>query len=292
MLTSPVASVAGVAAGGRHRPVDRRRSASGRRCWPSCRGRPATSPRRRGPRRRRRRGLWAGGHRRVRDRRAQMPSRCWRGGGRSCPSRVMSARAAVGRPVRQTVRVYRGRRARSSAPLSGVLAIAAVVGCGGDDPHELVGYRVEPVPDVGDVSAAGPHRNDGADFSLRADAGQDAARLLRLHELSRLLPEHDVRTSSSPASGSTIPSRLEVAMVTVDPARDLDVLAELRHELRSRRPRARHRRRRRPRLARLGVRGLVRRAHRLETVRSRSPTRPCCTPSTTPVRSCWRGRSV
>ncbi len=107
---------------------------------------------------------------------------------------------------------------------SGVLAIAAVVGCGGDDPHELVGYRSEPVPDVAGVTLPDLTAG-GADFSFVAEPD----RLLLVYFGYTNCPDFCPTTMSDVKLARQRlddPERVDVAMVTVDPGRDLDVLAD------------------------------------------------------------------
>ena len=108
---------------------------------------------------------------------------------------------------------------------AGVLAIAAVVRMRrGDDPHELVGYRSEPVPDVADVTLPDLTAS-GADFSFVADP----AGLLLVYFGYTNCPDFCPTTMSDVKLARQRldePERVDVAMVTVDPGRDLDVLAD------------------------------------------------------------------
>ena len=108
-----------------------------------------------------------------------------------------------------------------------VALLAAGCGAGGDSAsRELTGYRREPVPVVGELSLPDVTR-DGADFPLRADPGH----LLVIYFGYTNCPDFCPTTLSDlrlalrrmdPADAE----RIDVAMATVDPARDLPVLAD------------------------------------------------------------------
>jgi protein SCO1/2 len=103
-----------------------------------------------------------------------------------------------------------------------LIAVAALAGCGGES-RELAGYSVEPVPAVGDIVLP-DLTNDGADFALRADPGK----ILLVYFGYANCPDFCPNTMSNVKLARQRlddPAELEMAMVTVDPARDLDALA-------------------------------------------------------------------
>ena len=113
----------------------------------------------------------------------------------------------------------RASRWRSLAVMVGAVALAA---CGGES-RELAGYRVEPVPAVGEIVLP-DLTNDGADFALRADAGK----ILLVYFGYTNCPDFCPNTMANVKLARQRlddPAELEMAMVTVDPARDLDTLA-------------------------------------------------------------------
>jgi protein SCO1/2 len=103
-----------------------------------------------------------------------------------------------------------------------MLGALAQTACGGGT-RELAGYRVEPVPDVGDIVLP-DLTDDGADFALRADSGK----LLLVYFGYTNCPDFCPNTMANVKLARQRlddPADLETAMVTVDPARDLDTLA-------------------------------------------------------------------
>ena len=102
----------------------------------------------------------------------------------------------------------------------GTLAIAA---CGGGGSRELAGYRVEPLPTVGDITLP-DLTNDDAAFPLRADPGK----ILLIYFGYTNCPDFCPNTMANiklARQKLDDPANLEMAMVTVDPDRDLDTLA-------------------------------------------------------------------
>lgn len=113
--------------------------------------------------------------------------------------------------------------------LAPVVAAALLTACGGDEPHQFAGYDVQPEPQVGDVTlpdlAAG-----GADFTMRAPA--DGLLLVYFGytncplECPTTLGDVAVIEQALALDEPGIDDRIEVAMVSIDPARDLPVLAD------------------------------------------------------------------
>ena len=119
------------------------------------------------------------------------------------------------------------RRPRSLIALAvaGTLTIAA---CGGDDStarpdadRELAGYRRDPAPVVGDLTLP-DLTADGEEFAIRADPGEILAVYFGYTNCPDFCPTtlSDLRLATrrmDPADAA----RVDLAMVTVDPPRDL-----------------------------------------------------------------------
>jgi protein SCO1/2 len=104
-------------------------------------------------------------------------------------------------------------------PVAAALALAS---CGGES-RQLVGYSVEPVPAVGDITLP-DLSNDDAAFALRADPGK----MLLVYFGYTHCPDFCPNTMTNVKLARQQlddPAKLEMAMVTVDPARDLGTLA-------------------------------------------------------------------
>ncbi len=107
------------------------------------------------------------------------------------------------------------------------LALCAAIlltGCGGGDPRELAGYQREPAPMVGDL-ALPDLANDGEPFAFRAEPGELLVVYFGYTNCPDFCPTtmSDVRLALRQLDD---PSAVAVAMVTVDPDRDLPVLAD------------------------------------------------------------------
>ncbi len=116
-------------------------------------------------------------------------------------------------------------RPRRRRLAGGLLALGAVTlaACGGDDPRQLAGYSVEPVPTVGDI-ALPDLTNDSTEFPLRADPG----RMLLVYFGYTNCPDFCPNTMANiklARQQVDDPAKVEMAMVTVDPERDLATLA-------------------------------------------------------------------
>ncbi|HWL45288.1 MAG TPA: SCO family protein [Ilumatobacter sp.] len=107
-------------------------------------------------------------------------------------------------------------------------ALGLLAGCG-SDPHEFAGLTVEPLPQVGDVTLP-DLANGGAPFTMRAPDGG----LLLVYfgytncpfECPTTLGDVSLIERALAVDDPGIDQRIELAMVTVDPARDLPVLAD------------------------------------------------------------------
>jgi protein SCO1/2 len=116
-------------------------------------------------------------------------------------------------------------RVRGAWIATAVLALGATVfaACGGGEQRQLAGYRVEPLPSVGDLTLP-DLTNDGAAFPLRADTGK----ILLVYFGYTNCPDFCPNTMANiklARQKLDQPADLEMAMVTVDPIRDLDTLA-------------------------------------------------------------------
>lgn len=107
--------------------------------------------------------------------------------------------------------------------VAGALALAA---CGGEETRELAGYRRDPAPQVGELSlpdvAAG-----GEEFALRADPGEILAVYFGYTNCPDFCPTtlSDLRLATRRMDPEDA-ERIGLAMVTIDPDRDLPVLAD------------------------------------------------------------------
>ncbi len=116
-------------------------------------------------------------------------------------------------------------RLRSATAL--VLAAGALVAaCGGDEPAELTGFRRDPAPDVGQFSLP-DLANGGEDFALRADPGELLVIYFGFTHCPDFCPTtlSDLRLATLRLDEADA-ERIDVAMATVDPDRDLPVLAD------------------------------------------------------------------
>ena len=102
-------------------------------------------------------------------------------------------------------------------------AAFAITACGGGSQRELAGYTVEPLPVVGQI-ALPDLTNDSAAFPLRADPGK----ILLVYFGYTNCPDFCPNTMANiklARQKLDDPTKLEMAMVTVDPGRDLPTLA-------------------------------------------------------------------
>jgi protein SCO1/2 len=97
--------------------------------------------------------------------------------------------------------------------------------CGGGNDRELAGYRRDPAPHVGDLTLP-DLSNGGTDFALRADPDQLLVVYFGYTNCPDFCPTtmSDLRLALRRLDGQDA-DRVDVAMVTVDPERDLPVLA-------------------------------------------------------------------
>lgn len=109
-----------------------------------------------------------------------------------------------------------------SSVLVGLLLV--VTACGGDEPRELAGYRRTPPPEVGEFEL--PDLADGgAPFALRAEPGELLVVYFGYTNCPDFCPTtlSDVRLARQRLDE---PERVDVAMIAIDPDRDLPILAD------------------------------------------------------------------
>ena len=114
-----------------------------------------------------------------------------------------------------------GRRWMATALLA--LGATVVAACGGGETRELAGYSIEPVPVVGEITLP-DLTDDNAEFALRADPGK----ILLIYFGYTNCPDFCPNTMANiklARQQLDDPADLQMAMVTVDPGRDLATLA-------------------------------------------------------------------
>ena len=112
---------------------------------------------------------------------------------------------------------------RMSASL--LLVAGAVLAACGDEPAEFTGYRREPAPVVAEFSLP-DLSNGGEPFTLRADPGELLIVYFGYTNCPDFCPTtlSDVRLAAQLLDDDA--DRIEVAMIAVDPDRDLPILAD------------------------------------------------------------------
>lgn len=110
--------------------------------------------------------------------------------------------------------------------LGAALVAALVLVACGDDPAELTGFRRDPAPDVGQFSLPDV-ANGGEEFELRADPGELLVIYFGFTNCPDFCPTtlSDLKLARQRLDDEDA-ERIDVAMATVDPDRDLPVLAE------------------------------------------------------------------
>lgn len=109
---------------------------------------------------------------------------------------------------------------RRAAPVMAVIAVMAVVaGCGGDAAPQLVGYELDPAPAVGDLSLDDAAAGETSS-AMRADAGGLLITFLGFTNCPDVCPTTMASIAATLDALGDDAERVNVAMVTVDPARD------------------------------------------------------------------------
>jgi protein SCO1/2 len=103
------------------------------------------------------------------------------------------------------------------------IAVAAVAGCGGG--HELVGLTRDPAPQVDAVALPDVSR-DGVPFQLRAEPGELLVVYFGYTHCPDICPTTMAHLARARTELGDDAARVDVAMVTVDPERDLTVLTD------------------------------------------------------------------
>lgn len=114
----------------------------------------------------------------------------------------------------------------AAAVATASLAGAALVACGGDPPRELAGFVREPGPAVDQVALPDVSR-DGEPFAMRAEPGELLVVYFGFTNCPDICPTTlaDLRSALRQMEPDEA-ARVDFAMVTVDPDRDLPVLTE------------------------------------------------------------------
>lgn len=119
-------------------------------------------------------------------------------------------------------------RSRSRLFLTAVVVALVGVGaaCGSEPPRELAGFVREPGPTVDQVALPDLSR-DGAETTLRAEPGELLVVYFGFTNCPDVCPMtlHDLRTALNRMDPDDA-ARVELAMVSVDPDRDIPVLTE------------------------------------------------------------------
>jgi len=112
---------------------------------------------------------------------------------------------------------------RRALALAGLGITVATAGCGGD--RELVGLTRDPAPQVDAVTLPDVSR-DGAPFELRAEPGGLLVVYFGYTNCPDICPTTMADLARALDDLGDDADRVDVAMVTVDPDRDTDVLAD------------------------------------------------------------------
>ena len=144
---------------------------------------------------------------------------------------VTTTSAAPGAPRRRACRERASLRA--GEPMSRTRAIVAALGaavsllaaCGGGGSHEFVGYTRDSEPVV-DVAALPDLSNGGQPFEMRAQPGHLLVVYFGYTNCPDFCPTTMTNVARAQQDLGDDGSRIDVAMVTVDPERDTAVLAD------------------------------------------------------------------
>jgi protein SCO1/2 len=114
---------------------------------------------------------------------------------------------------------------RRAAVVTLVTGLAALAACGGDDAHELTGYTRDPAPQVDGVALPDVSR-DGEPFAFRATEQGVLLVYFGYTNCPDICPTTmaDVRGARRELGDDA--ERVDLAMVTVDPDRDAEILTD------------------------------------------------------------------
>lgn len=113
-----------------------------------------------------------------------------------------------------------------AALVSAVVALGAITACGGDPPRELAGFVRDPAPVVDEV-ALPDLSNDGEEFEMRAEPGELLVVYFGFTNCPDVCPTTlaDLRSALRRMDEAET-ERVQLALVTVDPDRDIPVLVD------------------------------------------------------------------
>jgi protein SCO1/2 len=122
--------------------------------------------------------------------------------------------------------IRRSDRRLASAVLAVAIGVGSVATCGGDEPAELTGFRRDPAPNVGDFSLP-DLANGGEEFSITAPPGEILLVYFGYTNCPDFCPTtmSDVKLARNRLDDADA-ERVDVALVTIDPDRDLPILAD------------------------------------------------------------------
>lgn len=118
------------------------------------------------------------------------------------------------------------RRMTFRRPLAlAATSVVVLAACGGDEEATLTGYQRDPAPDVSEITL--PDIETGDEVALRADEGELLAIYFGYTHCPDFCPTtmSDLRLALRRMDEDEA-DRVDVAMVTVDPDRDLEILPE------------------------------------------------------------------
>lgn len=117
-------------------------------------------------------------------------------------------------------------RSGRTALVAGALSIGLLSACGGDPPRELAGFVREPAPVVDEVALPDLSR-DGDDFAMRAEPGELLVVYFGFTNCPDICPTTlaDLRSALRRIEPDEA-DRVQLALVTVDPDRDIPVLVD------------------------------------------------------------------
>ena len=117
-------------------------------------------------------------------------------------------------------------RRLGASVLAATIGLVGVTACGGDEPAELTGFERDPAPNVGDFSLP-DLANEGEDFPIKAPEGEILIVYFGYTNCPDFCPTtmSDVKLARNRLDDDD-DERVNVALVTIDPDRDLPILAD------------------------------------------------------------------